>query len=179
MLMTSQAIAMISSSRTAARIFSTSWGWRVDDGFTFVAGAVKYSSRLAGGPRQPKIIRIRAEFLIPRIRDPEIVFQTQAAATWPVNPRLNRQNHSFANRPRPGLMRIRRLVGTSSNTVTYRMRRLTGITALGNPRSRQAILFRNARAILRLRHGFVENLQQEIEQAVIFSCQLAGTNILG
>src|SRR5260370_12462722 len=179
MLMTSQAIAMISSSRTAARIFSTSLGSRLDDGFTFFAGAVKYSSRLAGGQRRPKIVRIRAKLLIPRIPHPKIVFQPQAAATWPVNPRLNRQNHSFANRPRPGLMRIRRLVGTSSNTVTDRMRRLTGITALGNPGSRQAIQFRKARAILGMRHGFVENFQQEIEQAMIFSCQLSRTHILG
>src|SRR5260221_1848 len=117
MLMTSQAIAMISSSRTAARTFSTSLGSRLDDGFTFFAGAVKYSSRLAGGTRQPKIIRIRAKLLIPRVRDPKIVFQPQATATWPVDPWLNRQNHSFANRSRPGLVGVRRFVGASSNTV--------------------------------------------------------------
>src|SRR6266853_1313372 len=159
-LITSQAIAMISSSRTAARIFSTSLGSRLDDGFTFLAGVVKDSSRLAGRTRQPKIIRIRAEFLIPRIRDPEIVFQPQAAATGPVNPRLNRQNHSFANRSCAGLMRVRRLVGPSPNAVADRMRRLTGIAALGNPGSRQAIQFRKARAILGMRHSFVENIQQ-------------------
>src|SRR5882757_10389170 len=177
MLMTSHAIAMISSSRTAARTFSTSLGSRLDDGFTFFLGAVKYSSRLSGGTRQPKIIRIRAKLLIPRIRDPKIVFQPQATATWPVDPRLNRQNHSFANRPRPGLMRIRRLVGTSPNTVTDRMRRLTRITSLRNPGSRQAIQFRKARAILGMRHGFVENFKQEIEQAMIFWRKLTGTNI--
>src|SRR5229473_4053367 len=178
-LITSQAIAMISSSRTAARIFSTSLGSRLDDGFTFFAGAVKDSSRLAGRTRQPKIIRIRAKLLIPRIGDPKIVFQPQATATWPVDPRFNRQNHSFANRPRPGLMRIRRLVGTSPNTVTDRMRRLTGIAAFGNPGSRQAIQFRKARAIHGMRHSFVENFQQEIEQAVILRRQVTGTNILG
>src|SRR5258708_3695753 len=179
MLMTSQAIAMISSSRTAARIFSTSLGSRLDDGFTFFPGAVKYSSRLAGGTRQPKIIRIRAKLLIPRIGDPEIVFQPQAAATWPVDPWLNRQNHSLANRSCPGLMRVRRLVGTSPNTVTDRMRRLTGVTPLCNPRARQAIQVWKARAILGVGHGFVENFQQEIEQAVILRRQVAGTNILG
>src|SRR5216684_2346788 len=179
MLMTSQAMAMISSSRTAARIFSTSLGSRADAGFTFRAGVVKYLSRLTGGTRQPKIIRIRAKLLIPRVRNPKVVFQPQTTATWPVNPRLNRQNHSLANRSCSGLMRVRRLVGTSPNTVTDRMRRLTGIAAFGNPGSRQAIQFRKARAIHGMRHSFVENFQQEIEQAVILRRQVTGTNILG
>src|SRR6266436_1434923 len=179
MLMTSQAIAMISSSRTAARIFSTSLGSRADAGFTFGAGVVKYSSRLAGGARQPKIIRIRAKLLIPRVRNPKIVFQAQAAATRPVNPRLNRQNHSLANRSRTGLMRIGRFVGASSNAMTDRMRRLAGITTLGNPRPRQAVQFREARAILRIRSRFIEHLQQEIEQPVILRRQVTGTNVLG
>src|SRR6266852_9640121 len=178
MLMTSQAIAMISCSRTAARIFSTSLGSRLDDGFTFLAG-VKDSSRLAGRTRQPKIIRIRAKLLIPRVRNPKVVFQPQTTATWPVNPRLNRQNHSLANRSCSGLMRVRRLVGARSNTVTDRMRRLTVIAAFSNPGSRQAIQFRKARAILGVRHGLIENFQQEIEQAVILRRQVAGTNILG
>src|SRR5882762_1985830 len=169
-LMTSQAIATISSSRTAARMLSTTLGSRPDAGFTFLAGVVTGSSRLAGGTRQPKIIWIRAEFLIPRFRDPKIVLQAQAAAAQPVNPRLNRQNHSLSNRSRAGLMRVWGFVGASSNAVTDRMRRLTGVAALGNPRSRQAIQFRKARAVLRIRNRFVENLQQEIEQAVILSC---------
>src|SRR2546422_2377846 len=177
MLITSQAIAMISSSRTDARIFSTSLESRVDAGFTFLAGVVKDSSRLAGGTRQPKIIRIRAELLIPRIRDPKIVFQPQATATRPVNPRLNRQDHSLANRSRPGLMCVRRLVGARSYAVADRMRRLTWVTTVGNSRSGQAIQFRKARAILGAGRGFVENFQQDIEQAVILSGKLAGTNI--
>src|SRR6267143_5458116 len=170
MLMTSQAIATISSSRTAARMLSTSLGSRLDAGFTFLAGVVTRSSRLAGGTRQPEIIWIRAEFLIPRIGDPKIVLQPQAAAARPVNPRLDRQNHSLSNRSGAGLMRVGRFVGASSNAVADRMRRLTGITTLGNPRSRQAIQLRKARAIFRIRNRFVENLQQEIEQAVILSC---------
>src|SRR6266852_182762 len=178
MLMTSQAISMMACSRTAASVFSTSLGSRLDDGFTFLAG-VKDSSRLAGRTRQPKIIRIRAKLLIPRVRNPKVVFQPQTTATWPVNPRLNRQNHSLANRSCSGLMRVRRLVGTSPNTVTDRMRRLTGIAAFGNPGSRQAIQFRKARAILRKGSRFVENFQQEIEQAVILRRQVTGTNILG
>src|SRR5260370_7821725 len=165
MLMTSQSIAMISCSRTAARIFSTSLGSRLYDGVTVLAGVVKNSSRLAGRTRQPKIIRIRAKLLIPRIRDPKIVFQPQATATWPVNPRLNRQNHSLANRSCSGLMRVRRLVGARSNTVTDRMRRLTWITALGNSRSRQAIQSREARTILGVGHGIAEPPHHQINQA--------------
>src|SRR5882762_4381925 len=166
MLMTSEAIATISSSRTLARILSTSLGSRLDAGFTFLAGVVTGSSRLAGGTRQPKIIWIRAEFLIPRIGDPKIVLQPQAAACRPVDPRLNCQDHSLSNRSRARLVRVGRFVGASSNAVTDRMRRLAGITALGDPRSRQAIQFRKARAILRIRSRFAKDLQQEIEQAV-------------
>jgi len=44
----------------------------------------------------------------------------------PVNPRLNRQNHSLANRSRAGLMRIGRFVGASSDAVTDGMGWLTG-----------------------------------------------------
>src|SRR5438552_1603024 len=179
MLMTSQAIAMISTSRTAARILSISLGSRLDAGFTFVAGVVKSLSRLAGDTRQPKIIRIRAKFLIPRIRDPKIVFQPQATATRPVNPRLDGQNHPPSNRSRPGLMRIRRFVRACSNSVANRMRRLTWIATLRNPRARQAIQLRKARSIFRIRNRFIENFQQEIEQAVIFAGKLSGTNILG
>src|SRR4029077_4824613 len=159
MLMTSEAIAMISASRTDARIFSTSWGSRPEAAFTFLAGVVKSSSRLAGSTRQPKIIRIPAEFLIPGICDPKIVSQAQAAAARPVNPRLNRQNHSFSNRSRAGLMRIRLFVRTSSHTVTDRMRRLAGVTALGNARACQAVEFRKTCAILGVGHGFVKNPQ--------------------
>ncbi len=74
-------------------------------------------------------------------------------------------------------MCVRRLVGACSYAVADRMRRLTWVTTLGNSRSGQAIQFRKARAILRAGRGFVENFQQDIEQAVILSGKLAGTNI--
>ena len=76
-------------------------------------------------------------------------------------------------------MRIRRFVRACSNSVANRMRRLTWIATLRNPRACQAIQFRKARSIFRIRNGFIENLQQEIEQAVIFAGKLSGTNIFG
>ena len=127
--------------------------------------------------QQAEVIRVRAQLLVTLRSDPEIVFEAQTTPAGPVNSGLDGQYHALANRSRARLMGIGRLVGARSYTVAYRMRGLTRIASLTNASPNKSIEVREARSILRKSRCFLENAQQEIEQAVIFARKRARTKI--
>ena len=90
MLITSQAMATISSSLTSARMREISFGSSFDVDFVTCHSAC-----------QPEIIRIAAQFLVSLIGDQEIIFQAEAAAARPINSGFDGQHHIFFMVPPP------------------------------------------------------------------------------
>jgi hypothetical protein len=117
--------------------------------------------------KDAKVIGERAQFFVAVAGDPEIVFQSKAAASGPVDTRLNGQHHTLTNRTLSGLMSVWRLVGASSHTVTYGVRRLAGISAFGYARPNQAVKVRQAGAVFGEGRSFVKDAQQQVEQLVV------------
>src|SRR5215470_12924636 len=126
----------------------------------------------------PEIIGIRAQLFAAAIGDPKIVFEAQPTATWPVNARLDSENHSFANCARARLMRIGWLVRAGANSVTDGVRWLAGVSPFCNSGANQVIQLGKACSVLCKAYGFVENLQQQVEQTVVLGRQLARAQIL-
>ena len=106
---------------------------------------------------QPKIIRIAAQFFVAVIRNKEIVFQPQATAARPINSWFDGQHHPFLDRAFAGLMRVGELMGARSHAVTDGVRRLAGISALGNAGANQTIEVWKVGAIARISDCLVEN----------------------
>src|SRR5712691_764147 len=180
MLMTSQAMETSSSSRTQERIFSANFASSADFDSDFFAVVVIIRSFLYSCSRagQAKIVRVRAELFVAVAGNPEIVFQAQPAPAGPVNARLDGQNHALADGAAARLMRIGILVSAGAHSVANGMRWLAGIAAFGDPRTDQAIELRQAGPIDREAHGFFENLEQKIEQALVLGRELAWANVL-
>src|SRR5271155_776834 len=185
MLITSVDMEIISSSRTSARMRSTSLGSRVD--FEFAAAldtlvssqfpVLSSQSLITLG--QTEIIWICTHFFVTRFSDQKIVFQTQTSAAGPVNAGFDRQHHSLFYCACSGLVRIRPFVSAGANAMANGMRRLSGISAFGDAGAYELVEFREAGAVVRETNGTVEDLQQKIEQLVILRLQFAGAGILG
>src|SRR5579872_1701923 len=94
MLMTSEAVEMISSSRT----------WETIDlaSFSDMDNVVLSIFQLG----HSKIVGIGAEFFAAGSGDKKIILETQAAAFFPVNSRLDGQNHIGFHHAGSGFVRI-------------------------------------------------------------------------
>src|SRR5438132_10334005 len=140
-------------------------------------GSCGFSCQLGGD--EPEVVGKRAQLLVAAGGDPEIIFQAQAAAAGPVNSGFDGQNHSFADCTCARLMRVGRLVRAGAHAVTDGMRGLSGISAFGDAAADEAIELREAGAIASEGAGFVEDLQQQIEQLVICGCEFSRAKVLG
>src|SRR5439155_25851230 len=109
------------------------------------------------GGDEAEVVGERAELLVAAGGDPEIIFQAQAAAAGPVNSGFDGENHSFADCTCARLMGVGRLVRARTHAVTDGMRRLSGISALGDTPADEAIEFGKTGAIAGERSGFVED----------------------
>src|SRR5580765_638612 len=191
MLMTSEHMETISSSRTSARMRSTRLGSSVGAGLVFVCTVVVSHSSLvvryslhrcwrdAGATlRQAKIVRVSAHLFVAPVRYKKIIFKTKPAAAGPINSGLDRQYHPSLYCPRPRLMRVGRFMCPCSYSVTDRMRGLPGVSAFGNAGANQLVEIGEARPSARESDAFVKNFEKKIEQLVVFARQFTGTGVL-
>src|SRR6266446_3331047 len=190
MLMTSEHMETISSSRTSARMRSTRLGSSVGAGLVFVCTGDRWSlvvshlllvsqmpARRRRYARQTKVVWIGAHLLVAFVRNKKIIFQTKSPAAGPINSRFDRQYHSLSYHAGSGLMRVRRFVCPRSNAVADRMRRLPGVSALGDTGTNQLVEFGEAGAVACESDAFAENSEKKIEQLVVFGRQLTGTGV--
>src|SRR6267378_65665 len=170
MFTTSQDIATISSSRICARIAVASSSF-IEPCASAACGVIILFSAT-------KIVRIRAKLLTPLRRHQEIVFQAQASAALPVNPRFDGPHHTGLHCPRRQLMRVRRFVRARSDAMSNRMRRLPRISRGINSLPDEAINIAHRRAVMNGSNGIVENRQQLVEERVVSHGEQPGTKIL-
>src|SRR5579859_7724244 len=160
MLITSHAIATISSSFTSARTFLTSFASRLElRSFFNVGKPLPSLFRCSMVVGQAKIVWIGAKLFVAAAGDVEVVFQAQAAAAGPVDSGLDSQHHAFFHRTRARLVRVRGLMRPRSNPMTDGMGGLSGIAAFRNTSSDQAVQLRETGAIPREHYRLVEHLQ--------------------
>src|SRR5712671_435031 len=169
MFTTSDDIATISSSRICARIAVTSSSF-IEPCASAACGVIILFSAT-------KIVRIRAKLLTPLRRHQEIVFQTQASAALPVNPRFDGPHHTGLHCPRRQLMRVRRFVRARSDAMSNRMRRLPRISRGIDSLPDDAINIAHWRAVMNRSNGIVENRQQQVEERVVSHGEQPGTKI--
>src|SRR4029077_7463480 len=109
--------------------------------------------------RQTKVVWISTKLLVAVICYQEVVFEAQSAAARPIDSRFDCQYHSLPDCARPRLMRKRRFVRPSTDTMADGMGRLPGISAFGKSRADQTIQLGETRSITRETNCFIENTQ--------------------
>src|SRR6266852_1948317 len=121
----------------------------------------------------PKIIRVAGQLLGAVGSDEEVVLDPQAAAAFPVRARLDREHHSFLDRAGAGLMRIRWLVCTRTDTVRDGMRRLTWVAGLRKSVADQDVELGEARAGTAVIERASVDVEQNVEQLFVERVELS------
>src|SRR4051812_33972766 len=78
--------------------------------------------------------------------DQEVVLEPQAAATFPVDPGLDREHHAFADLAATRLVRVRRLVRAGADPVANRVARLARVAGGADSLPDPAVELGEARA---------------------------------
>src|SRR4051812_48056857 len=112
---------------------------------------------------EPKIVRIGAQFFVPDIGDPKIVFEAKSPAARPIDSRLERQHHALPHSPCAGLVRIGLLVRAGTYSVTDRMGGLSRISAFRDAGSNQPVEFGKSGTVANKRCAFSKNLEKQIK----------------
>src|SRR5467141_1470161 len=160
MFTTSQHMATISSSRICERMaFARS---------SFIESWASAACGVIVVCLATKIVGIRAKLLTPSGGHQEIVFETQAPATFPVNAGFDGPDHAGLHRSGRSLMRVRRLMSTRADTVSNRMRGLPRIARGVDSFANDAVDIAHGSAVAHGSDGIVENVQQLIEELVVF-----------
>src|ERR1700733_8192016 len=167
MLMTSEAMEMISSSRT--------WETIDFDNFSEMDNFVLSIIQLG----HSKVVGIGEKFFAAGGGDKEIVFKAQAPAFFPVNPRLDGQDHVGFHHSGSGFVRIGRFMSAGADSVSDGMRRRGGVAGLVGAGANDAVDFAERGSVFHHADGFIENFEEQFEQAIVFRRESSRADIFG
>ena len=108
----------------------------------------------------------------------QLSFDAQAAAALPVDPRLDREHHSLADRARAGLVRVGRLVRAGADAVRDGMRRLTGVAGLGDAGANEPVELGQVGPVAAVSHRAVVHAEQLLLELDVARVELARAQVL-